>query len=627
METKKNELVQNLLIANKMYREGSPIMSDQAFDDMLDAYKSLVSNEEYERFVSLLTERGGKAIHPYIMGSLEKLKFSEPQEISSFLLSNIPSGKLSVTAKVDGISCRIHYTDGNIVSASTRGNGSQGEDISVQMMFFKNVPHKIKLLGEVDIRGELVIKRDVFNKKYSERFANTRNTVAGFINKIKSESSELNDISFIAYEVMGGTLSKQEQLSILDDNGFEVVWRKIYQVKGCDVDSIINNLSIDAQNDFEYDTDGLVVSDVEYKAELDRYRPVSQRALKLNIQSADTVLEDIEWALPSKNGRIVPVGLLKPVSLGGTVVSRVTLNNWENVSSLKLRKGAIVKVVRRGDVIPHLEEVVSNPDECDLFDYPRICPSCGEPTFLVGLDVVCKNENCLHQKINAVAQFIKKLDVKNASVSTLENFGITDFDKLLSFVPNDKYKSQVNLYKELQEKMFTRSEKDLLSMMNYNGISEILCRRILDFYALDTIKQSIHLGEDVYCKLISMGLPFGVGEAFLKRFCDSIEDNIAIVDKIVSDNRYNLIEVEENADIENRGSVCFTGALEKYKRSEIEKLARKSGFDVKSSVGKELDFLVCNEVNSTSSKMKKAKEFEIKVITEEEFLIMIGIGD
>lgn len=332
-------------------------MDDLQFDALVEQFQSQVSKDEYDKFRDSLHEVKGKVKHPFIMGSLDKLKIEEPDNIIKFLKTI--KGPLNISAKVDGISCRLQYNKGVLVSASTRGDGSFGEDITDKIKFVKNVPQKLiwqlQDRDEVNVRGELVILKDDFASMNG--FANPRNACAGIMNRKDWSKEDVANVSFIAYTILGDEFMKQDQFSQLLKNGFKTAWFEDI-LDGIDYSTIVNDLKTKAEQDFDYETDGLVICSGWYKNET-KYRPDECKAVKINQLIATTKLIDIEWEGPTKDGRFVPIFILEPVTLGGSVISRCTGNNIDYLNSLNVDYGDTVKILKSGDIIPRVLEVVS----------------------------------------------------------------------------------------------------------------------------------------------------------------------------------------------------------------------------------------------------------------------------
>lgn len=625
--------------ANKAYRQGNPFISDQEYDDLLDQYKATISPKEFENFINSLNEGmveyGEKIKHPYIMGSLSKLKYENPSEVKKFI-SDYCHNALNISAKVDGISCRLHYEGGKLISASTRGNGEEGILITNKIQYVKFIPQVVdmmKLVGDsFDIRGELVILKDDFAKMTG--FANPRNAVAGLMGRKDWTAEDIKSVSFIAYTILGNRFTKSSQFKTLDLWGFKTAWRT--EMKNPTVDELFEF----ASQSFDYETDGLVLADIEYVNE-DKYRPDACKAFKINQLIATTKILDVVFDGPSKTGLHVPVAIVEPVQLGGATITRASIYNIDFIEKMGLKYGSVVELKKSGDIIPVITRVIENNASCRDISLPEVCNCCGSKLVRDGVNLCCKNKKCEDQVINQLVLFIKNLGVKSASNATLKNFGITSFEDLVKFEPDKKYKSEVKLAEELNDKMFSRSKIDLLcNMTTFDGLAETTLRKIIDFYAsrgsqvenfffscdprgyaLNTNMKSLWMERH--------GLPDGIGEITLDKFQDGLEDAYNNVMLIVDNPKYHWVAaLQDNPETtrkqSNGQSVCFTGALNTMSRSEASKKAQEAGFEVKGGVSKGLTYLVTNNIDSGSSKAKKAKELGTKVITEEEFLKLLS---
>ncbi len=601
----KEELKQQILNANKAYREGYPIMSDATYDSLVEKYETLCDKAEYNKFRAMLHEVEGKVKHPYIMGSLDKIKMEEPESIKKFIKKYIKTS-MNVSAKVDGTSCRIHYVNGKPTSASTRGDGTFGEDHTDKLAYIKNLPKNITCKDTIDIRGELVILKDDFAKL--EGFANARNACAGIINRKTWTPEEVSNLTFIAYTILGPKFTKDQQFKLLKDNNFFVTHYTTYD-KDLPFDEILEKLTNDAAIEYSYDIDGLVVCDSTYCNETD-YRPDACKAVKTNQLTATTRVIDIKFEGPSKDGFYIPVAILELIELGGACIQRATCHNLDYLNEKNIKYGSVVKILKSGDIIPKIIDVIDNSNSTDI-EYPTECTCCGTELVRDTINFRCNNEKCTEQAVQQIAMFIKKLGVKSASNATLDNFGIHSFKDLVNFKPDKKYKSQIKLYEELSSKVFTRSEQDLLAATNFCGIGETQINKIVDFYGFDNIKS---------CKY--QLLPAGIGDLTLEKFKETVLDNLKIVDMFINDARYNCLKSTQTVskDKSNGQSVCFTGKLETMSRSDASKLAVQAGFEVKDAVTKGLTYLITNDDNTSSSKNKKAQQFGTKIINEKDFV-------
>lgn len=619
-----NNLKSKILEANNLYRIGKPIMTDQQFDDLCDKLEKMMDPSEWNSFRNSLHEEAGKVKHPYIMGSLNKVKYEEPQTVKDFLNKNIVN-EISISKKVDGISCRLHYSDGKLISASTRGDGFKGVDLTDKIGLVKFIPSTIDFKDEIDIRGELVILRNDFDQ-ISDKFANARNACSGIMGSKYFDKNLVSLVSFVCYTILGPNFTKKQQFEFLDKYGFKTSnhWNVPKSEFTSDENGFIERLFKLAENEEAYECDGLVISDVNYINE-NTYRPEKQIAFKINQQMGVTKLIDVDFSSVSKDGKLAPVGILEPIELGGVIVSRVSLFNLDFIEKFNLKYGSMVKIIRSGDVIPKLICLDSNPENATDIVYPEVCPVCGQPVIREGIDLRCKNKECSAQVSDILTQFIRKLKIKNASNASLRNFGINNYEDILKFIPNRNLKMQMKFYEELEAKMFTASKKKLICSTNFPGLSDILLGKIIDYYSLEFI-ESNHGNQKIENYMVK-GIPNGVGQITLEKFVENIDANFDVVNAIISDSRYHYTE-EEKTEVKSNGkSLCFTGALNSMGRSQASKLAMEAGFEVKGGVTKDLTYLVTNDTESGSSKNRKAQEYGIKIINEEEFLKMIKGDD
>ena len=604
------ELKEKILAANAAYRSGSPIMEDGEFDALLEELQSQISEEEYNSFRNTLHEVKGKVKHPYVLGSLDKLKSEEPEKVAKFISENLKT-KLNVSAKVDGISCRLHYENGMLKSASTRGNGTFGEDLTDKIKHVKNVPAEISVKDVIDVRGELVILKDEFTE-FSSEFANPRNAVAGFMNRKDWKAEDIEHVSFIAYTVLGTKYQKSKQFDLLEKNGFVTAWHKDVVKAEAMKDGFVEKLTKLAEQEHSYETDGLVLCDASYLNE-DKYRPDTCVAFKTNQQIGVTTLLDVAFDGPSKDGTHSPVAILEPIDLGGAMIGRASVYNLDAIKKLGLKCGCKVKLLRSGDVIPKIIEVIETPKSCTDIVLPTKCNCCGSELVRDGVNLRCKNDNCSAQMLWRITKFIKDLGVKSISDKTLANYGIYSVEDLLKFkVTDSKSKTQQKFAEELKLKIFSRTKDELLCAMNFSGLGMSSIQKIIDFYGWEAIEAKKFDGH-----------PDGIGDLLLEKFISSIDKNMADLKLLLSDVRYAAPVESKKAETKSNGrSVCFTGKLNTMGRTEAEKKAIAAGFEVK-SVNKKLTYLVTNDPDTNSGKGKKARELGIKIISEADFLKML----
>lgn len=369
IDNETEKLVNRIVEANKEYRAGTPVMSDQEYDDLLDILKGRITNEEYEKFVATLNEGSieknidGKVKHPVIMGSLEKVKAECPEEVVKFIRENVKNG-LSISSKVDGISSRAEYINGKLTSLTSRGDGYAGQDLTSKAKYIKFLPQTLDNGFTGNIRGELVILRDDY-ETIKDRYVNSRNACAGIMNRKdgdrKFNESELRLVSFIPYTILGDEYTKVEQFNLLKEMGFHVATNTVIRMGDLNLDTIADTLfkmTTLAVEKCKYDVDGLVVCDVNWRNENDEYRPDGCKAYKQNQSVGITTIIGFDWGTPSASGKMTPVALLEPVFIAGTTVKRVTCNNITWMEDLGVEIGKKVKISKQGEIIPKIIEVL-----------------------------------------------------------------------------------------------------------------------------------------------------------------------------------------------------------------------------------------------------------------------------
>ena len=621
----KEQLRQQIIDANNAYRKGNAIISDSQFDELVDKYKELVSIDEYNEFRDSLNESsvefGTKIKHKYVMGSLDKIKNSDNSTLYKFIKNHVKT-TLNISAKVDGISSVACYKYGKLISLLSRGDGYEGMDYTDKAKYINGLPNKIDFFAkndEIYIRGELVI----LDSEEIDTDTNYRNICAGYMNSKYWKKEDISKVSFIPYSILGDKATKRTQFEVLNSVGFNCAWNESIDITKYDetnISDLSEYLTERAKLKHDYSCDGLVLMDCDAYNEQDVYRPKNSMAFKINELTAVTKLIDVVWEGPSKDGFFCPVGILDPVELGGAMISRASLHNLDIIDKLGIKYGSKVEILKSGDIIPKIVNVVENSNNCMLIDIPTVCPCCGSELIRDGINMRCMNKMCGDQVIHQITHFIKKLGVKSASNATLNNFGITSFDKLITFVPNKKYKSEVKLYDELYSKVFSQSKSKLLAAMNFVGLAEISINKIIDHYGYDTIENNFDY------ETAKMSLPNGIGDITLQKFIEGLPEALLNVNNIINDVRWHYTQDDSSKSnvIDIKGSICVTGSLKFGSRNKFLEFAKEHGYESKSGVSKGLTYLINNDVTSNSSKNKKAKELGIKILSEDDFIKLIN---
>lgn len=631
--------------AENYYQKDSTIMSDFEYDKLYDELVSL----EQKTGITLAdspTQRVGytvlssleKVRHESRMLSLDKTK--EVEKLKTFLADK--EGLLSY--KMDGLTVVLTYKNGQLSRAVTRGNGEIGEDITHNARCFKNIPLKIPFKGELVLRGEAVISFKEFERinsslEVGEQYKNPRNLCSGTVRQLDSSIAAKRNVSFIAFSLVRaedkafGDL-KEEKLDFLDSLGFESVIRQ--RVTASSIENAVKEFESEIpQNAFA--TDGLVLTynSVRYSEGLGSTSkfPKDSIAFKWKDEVAETILINIDWNT-SRTGLINPIAVFESVELEGTTVSRASLHNVSIVEELKLGIGDRITVYKANMIIPQLAENITKTGNAPI---PKKCPVCNEETEIISLRdgkaLKCTNPNCKAQRVSSLAHFVSRdaMNIEGLSEATIEKFIAKGFlDKYPDIFTINRFKDEIIAMEGFGEKSYNnlitaieKAEQVALPNfiyalgINHVGLSnaKLLCKfykndinAIMNARA-DELMEIEGFGE-IIAKAVERYFGYGENIDLLKTALEYIVINAS----------------EENTDEQKLANLSFvvTGDVYTYKnRKEIQADIERLGGKVTGSVSSKTNYLINNDVNSGSSKNKKARELGIPVISEQEFIEMI----
>ena len=651
MEQKKlrmQELVDLLNQASKAYyQEATEIMSnyeyDKLYDELLELEKELgitmsnspTVNVGYEVLSELPKER-----HEKPMLSLDKTK--EIDKLKEFLGSQ----KAFLSWKLDGLTIVLTYKNGTLEKAVTRGNGEVGEVITNNAKTFKNLPLRIAYQGELILRGEAVISYSDFEKINAEiedpdaKYKNPRNLCSGSVRQLNNEITAKRNVQFFAFSLVKADdvdfeNSRVNQLEWLKNQGFEIVEGDVVTYSTI-ADSVLSFQEKIKNNDFPSDGLVLVYDDIAYGQSLGRTSkfPRDSFAFKWADEIRETELLEIEWS-PSRTGLINPVAIFKPVELEGTTVSRASVHNISIMEELELGIGDTIEVYKANMIIP---QIASNLTRSGVKDIPTVCPACGGKTEIRQDSetkvLYCTNEDCSAKHLKSFALFVSRdaLNVEGLSEATLEKFiakgfihSYSDMFHLERFADEIKSmegfgeKSYVNLQKSV-EKARTTTLPKLMYGLGIAGIglanAKVICKEFK--YDVDKL---MSLTEEELSNVS------GIGPILAKAYVSYFENekHVEELQKLLKE----LVIPEEvvNTDTQIFENMVFviTGSVEHFaNRNEVKAVIENKGGKVTGSVTSKTNYLINNDVNSTSSKNKKAKELGIPIITEEEFIQMLN---
>lgn len=625
------------------YAQDREIMSNYEYDKL---YDELVSLEEetgtvmagsptvsvgYEAVDELPKER-----HESPMLSLGKTKSRED------LRDWLGEQKGLLSWKLDGLTIVLTYRDGQLFKAVTRGNGEIGEVITGNARVFVNLPLSIPFKGELVLRGEAVITYEDFRKINEQiedadaRYKNPRNLCSGSVRQLNNEITAQRNVRFFAFALVKADdvyfqNSRKEQFLFLQKLGFEVV-----EFKEVDSDTILSAVE-EFENKvagYSVPSDGLVLiyDDIAYGLSLGRTAkfPRDSIAFKWADETAETTLREIEWSA-SRTGLINPVAIFDPVELEGTTVSRASVHNISIVRGLKLGIGDRITVYKANMIIPQIAENLTGSDTLPI---PDACPVCGGATKIEQVNDVqslyCTNPDCDAKKLKAFTLFVSRdaMNIDGLSEATLEKFlGRGYLHTFADLFHLGKYEEEIIEMEGFGEKSFRnlmesleRARKTTLPRVIYGlGIANIglanakmLCREYHD-----------DLERMMQADVEELSLIGGIGGVIAGTFHDywQSETNRENMKKLLKELEIEQIEVDESV-LTLQGKVfVVTGSLEHFDgRSALKELIESRGGKVTGSVTGKTTCLINNDIASNSSKNKKAKELEVPIVTEEDFM-------
>lgn len=637
------ELVKLLNNAARVYYQGQDeIMPNYEYDKLYDELEALEAETGIVMSASPTVRVGYETIselpkEPHIVPMLSLDKTKEVEELVSWIGGE--KGLLSL--KLDGLSIILTYEDGVLTKALTRGNGEIGEVITNNAKTFVNIPGRISFKGQLVIRGEALILYSDFEElnagtEIHEKYKNPRNLCSGSVRQLNNEVTAARRIHFYAYNIIQtdraeAFTKKSGEMAWLSELGFDVAPFK--EVGASDLADKVADFSEEVKS-CDLPSDGLVLTfdDIAYSRSLGRTAkfPKDSIAFKWKDELADTTLREIEWSA-SRTGLINPVAIFDPVELEGTTVTRASVHNISILRELKLGLGDQISVYKANMIIPQIYENKTKSDSCEI---PGSCPVCGGKTEIVQENgscvLMCANPSCYAKKIKSLSHFVSRdaMNIDGLSEATLEKFvnlgilhSVTDLFYLdrhrdvLVEMEGFGEKSFQNLLAAIEQAKKVPASNVLYSL-GIKGIGLSTAKLIMQKYPYELNRLRELTEED----LIEID---GIGEVLAASFVEYFqkEENQAAVEELnnLLDIRYPSAAAAEQPL--SGKTFVITGSLNHFaNRNECKEKIESLGGKVAGSVSSKTAYLVNNNITSSSSKNKKAKELSIPIITEEQLL-------
>ncbi len=626
--------------------------------------KEIMSNFEYDKFYDELVELemetgvvlansptvtvGYEAVdelpkerHESPMLSLGKTKSRE--ELKEWLQGNAAI----LSWKLDGLTIVLTYSGGRLTKAVTRGNGEIGEVITNNARTFKNLPVNIAYQGELILRGEAVISYSDFEKINAEiedadaKYKNPRNLCSGSVRQLNNEITAKRNVQFYAFSLVKADgvdfhNSREEQYHFLAEQGFEVV-----QYLRVNEENILTAIEDFEQRIEAYDipSDGLVLTyeDIAYGQSLGRTAkfPRHSIAFKWADELRETILKEIEWSA-SRTGLINPVAIFEPVELEGTTVSRASVHNISILRGLHLGIGDRITVYKANMIIPQIAENLTKSDNLEI---PKVCPVCGEPTQIKQINEVqslyCTNEKCAAKRIKAFTLFVSRdaMNIDGLSEATLEKFIEQGFiHEYADLFHLNRYQEEITQMEGFGEKSYRNLIASIEQARKTTLPRVIYALGIANIGVANAKMLCKHFDYDVErmrnADLEALSAVEGVGEVIATAYIDYMhdEDNLQKIDHLLKELQIDVPQVDAGSQTLTGLNFVITGSLNHFgNRNDLKDLIEQKGGKVTGSVTGKTTCLINNDNTSTSSKNKKAKELNVPVLTEDEFLEQYGI--
>lgn len=596
---------------NDVYRNlapnEEPLISDNQYDILEDYIKKRYPKNNIVGKIGAPVSKN-KIRLPYEMASMDKIK-PDTKALPSWKTKY--SGPYTLSCKLDGVS-GLYTTENENIGLYTRGDGKVGQDVS-HLVPYLNLP-KIK---DIVVRGEFIMKKNTFNTKYATKFANARNLIAGTVNRITINDT-INDMDFVGYEVIKPELKPSEQMNFMEEKGFITVRS---ETKDNITNDLLSELLIDWRNHYDYEIDGIIVTDDKVYSRKSG-NPDHSFAFKMALseQMAEAKVLDVEWNA-SKDGYLKPKVRIEPIKLGGVKIEKATGFNGAFIESNKIGVGAVIQIIRSGDVIPYIRSVIT-PAEQPLM--PTVNYVWNDSHVDIMLENKNDDENVRNRNIIGFFKGIEVDKLGDKNVIKIIDAGFDTIPKILKmtkelFITIDGFKDKManNIYNGIKTQLEKAPLSKIMSSSNVfgRGFSDKKIELILSEYSdILTSDESETTKIDKLSKV--KGMAKKTAETFVKQiphFLRFLQD-CNIESKLIITEKQNNIVIDESNPLYKK-SVIMSGTRDK----DIEHKLKEMGVVLGTSVTSKTFLVITPEPNSDSSKVVNAKKLNILILTPEQF--------
>lgn len=606
---KKKDIIKFLIEADEaFFNTGNVLVPDDIYDIIKDYIREKYPKDPYLKRIG--ADESQKVKLPFYLGSQNKIKDSDV-EITNFKKKY--SGDYVISDKLDGISCLIVYNKGDI-TLYTRGNGTEGQDITHILEYIKGIPNLKN--ANCAIRGELIISKKNWNK-IKEYGANARNVVAGAINSKILNKIILNNIEFVAYNLLEPSMNQSNGLIYIKDLGIKVVRHAIEK----DITlEILSKYLIEWRNTAEFEIDGIVVVDNNIHKNLKDKNPIHSFAFKSihTHEQVEVIVSSVEWNI-SKDKYIKPIVKFNEIDLDGVKIKQASGFNASFIEKNKIGAGSRIIIIRSGGVIPHIHTVLTT-SASGTPSFPNdILYKWNETGVDIILDSSLKNRD---HDIQEILYFIKTLEIENLGIGIITKIydnGYDNLKKVINITINELLKID-GVKEKLANKVFESLQKiketDCLKMMDASnvigrGFGSKRLKLITDAYPY-ILKQDVVSRKKIEKLTIDDLIKIqGVSDITARTFLNNISKFHDFYDNLGIKCKTNMIIIEEKTNnIINGKSIVFSG----FRDKDIEKFIEKNGGIIKNSISKNTDFLFISSDADRSSKVLKAEELKVPIV-------------
>jgi DNA ligase (NAD+) len=597
--------------ADKYYNTGKPVIEDNIYDLLFDYLKDKYPKSKVIKNIGAPIKSKNKVKLPYWLGSMDKIKPNSGLD----KWTSIYKPPYYLSDKLDGISALLVVSQ-NSINLYTRGTATEGLDIS-RLVKYLDLP---KINRNIAIRGELIMKKKTFEKKWKNTKKNIRNTIAGLVNSKTIDFELAVDTEFVAYEVVDPFTNFSNQMEILKELNLKVVhYKKVSKIDNNNFELILSEYLKDRRKNSEYEIDGIIVTNDEKHKRNTSGNPKYAFAFKdvLEDQMVITKVLEVEWNI-SKDGNIIPTLLLEPVNVGGVTIQRVTGHNAKFIKDNKIGKNTEILLVRSGDVIPYVKDVIKSTNA----DLPTDIKWEWNNT---NVDIVVKDKNNEDLKIKEIVFFFATLGTKGLGEGIVNKLYENGFDsvlKILKLTKEDllkidgfKEKSANNLISSIKKSVSNVKLERLMAGSNKLGqnMGEKRIKMILDKYPnlLDIYKNWTK--QEFYDNLVKID---GFNDKTANIFIENIDNFVKFYNKIK--NYITIEKVEKKPKTKKNMFTDKNVVISGFRDKNLEENIINSGGNIQSGVSSKTDFLIVKDqetIDNKTGKVKKALDLGIKILT------------